>query len=116
MKLKSSISKMKESKKIKNELAIWKRIAHLARGGKDSDDIKKKMSKDELEIIRTSFELCKEKLKDNFKSLYDNPWFMILGEPSSGKSTLIASSSQDMVSTQDDEVGKNGSRKPPFIK
>lgn len=116
MKLKSSISKMKESKKIKNELAIWKRIAHLARGGKDSDDIKKKMSKDELEIIRTSFELCKEKLKDNFKGLYDNPWFMILGEPSSGKSTLIASSSQDMVSTQDDEVGKNGSRKPPFIK
>lgn len=116
MKLRMLFAKAKETKNIRNDLMVWKRIAFLARGGKDSDKIKKQMSVDEIGLIVKAFEACKQNLKANFRKSSDLPWFIMLGEPSSGKSSLIDRSNQDMFATENDYVSKNGSRQAAPIR
>ena len=115
-KLKNNRQKVKETKDIKKDLMIWKRIAHLARGGSAADSAKNSIIQSNIQIIESSFEKLKTLLKSDFKSVDDVPWYIALGEPYSGKSTLIENSVQDMVATERDEVEKDGSQRSALLK
>ena len=115
-KIKNSRIKVKETKEIKKDLMIWKRIAHLARGGSESDNAKNSIVQSNIQIINAAFEKLKSLLKSDFKSIDDVPWYIALGEPYSGKSSLIEHSMQDMVATEQDELEKDGSQKSALLK
>ncbi len=115
-KIKNTRIKVKETKEIKKDLMIWKRIAHLARGGSESDNAKNSIVQSNIQIINAAFEKLKNLLKSDFKSIYDVPWYIALGEPYAGKSSLIENSMQDMVATEQDELEKDGSQKSALLK
>ena len=115
-KIKNTRIKVKETKEIKKDLMIWKRIAHLARGGSESDNAKNSIVQSNIQIINAAFEKLKNLLKSDFKSIDDVPWYIALGEPYAGKSSLIENSMQDMVATEQDELEKDGSQKSALLK
>lgn len=115
LKLKNYFVHKKESQEAKSDLMVWKNVASLARGGVDSRIARIQMAKEEVAFIKNSFKECKQTLKTNFKDSII-PWFVSVGEPSCGKSTLLENSNQNIASLQSDEILKNGAKKSAPIR
>lgn len=90
-----------ERRSIKDDLMIWSTLSNLVSGGK-----KTKKGKEDLDgtviLIKNIFESAIDFIKrKNFLKL-KAPWYIILGEPLSGKSSLIGSEALDYEQARKD--------------
>ena len=114
-KLKNLLKKNKDSISLKNDLLIWKRIARLANGG-NNYKAKNKVDPANIQAIKLSFEKIKATLKADYHGMYDNPWYMMLGEPNSGKSSLLEYSDLSIFASESDKIQEDGSKESPSIR
>lgn len=99
--------KEKETRDIVRDLMVWRHVARLARGGetqiKAKEDISDKLLKID-ELLRGGFELAAA----HGRGPYGVPWFMMLGEPHSGKSSLLQESELDMIPSAVEQPPEQG--------
>ncbi|MDR2864888.1 MAG: hypothetical protein LBV68_04680 [Spirochaetaceae bacterium] len=111
-KLKRKRIKSKETAEIMQDLKVWRHLSQLVQGGEGHEQAKQLLSDNIIKIN----ELIKEgfaNLADYARGLYSSPWYILLGEPRSGKSLLMKESELELVpSTEEkddpeDHEGKN---------
>ncbi|MFP3040553.1 hypothetical protein LQZ19_01915 [Treponema primitia] len=88
--------KNKETRNIMKDLLTWRHLAQLVKGGEEHDRAKQDLSDN---IVRIN-ELLKQGFGHaarNVPNLYALPWYVVLGEPRSGKSSLLAASDLELV-------------------
>ncbi|MDR0684543.1 MAG: hypothetical protein LBF83_05390 [Spirochaetaceae bacterium] len=96
LKLRRKRIKTKETQNLVRDLMVWRHVAQLAQGGESQIKAKKDLSDNIVkidELLDQGFELA---VAHN-KGMYGIPWFMLLGEPQSGKSSLLKESELDMI-------------------
>ena len=101
-KLKRKQLKVKETSEIKKDLMIWHHLAQLVRGGNEHQKAKQQLS-DQIVKINMLFKQGLKLLETHSRKLYEQPWFLIVGEPHSGKSTLLRNSEQELVVSVEEE-------------
>jgi hypothetical protein len=96
--------KKKETREIMKDLLTWRHLAQLVKGGEEHSKAKQELSDN---IVRIS-ELLKQGIAHttrNIQNLYNVPCFVVLGEPRSGKSTLLSASDMELVpSTEENNL------------
>jgi hypothetical protein len=88
--------KEKETRDIVRDLMVWRHVARLASGGESQTKAKEELSDKLLKIdglLRQGFELA----ASGGRGIYNVPWFVMLGEPHSGKSSLLEESELDII-------------------
>ncbi|MDR3302722.1 MAG: hypothetical protein LBT01_09400 [Spirochaetaceae bacterium] len=103
-KLKRKRIKDKETQEIMKDLKVWRHLSQLVQGGKEHEKAKQLLS-DNILKINDLFRQGFANLGDYARGLYANPWFMLLGEPHSGKSSLMRESELELVPSADEEAG-----------
>jgi type VI protein secretion system component VasK len=87
--------KEKETREIMKDLLTWRHLAQLVKGGGGHQKAKQELSDN---IIRIN-DLLKQgfrKFARKGRELYENPWFVLVGEPRSGKSSLLEASGLEL--------------------
>ncbi len=102
----------KEVASFKDDLLIGAKIEGLARGG-DAAAQAKARAANKNAMVRSLFERSVTILRDNAHLPKSIPWFIILGEPDSGKSKLLEKSELELTPTADEVVQTldNGERR-----
>ncbi|MDR0403072.1 MAG: hypothetical protein LBH35_05720, partial [Treponema sp.] len=102
--------KEKETREIMKDLMTWRHLAQLVKGGGGHQKAKQELSDSILKIN----DLLKEgfsKAVRKGRELYENPWFVLVGEPRSGKSSLLEASDLELkpsaVEQDPSDDGKN---------
>jgi hypothetical protein len=106
-KLRRKHIKTKETREMMRDLLTWKHLSQLVKGGSDHDKAKQELSDNLVrihELIREGLGRFFEKKRD----AYRQPWFMILGEPRSGKSSLLESAELELEKSAE-ESAESGS-------
>ncbi|MDR1031270.1 MAG: hypothetical protein LBL76_10430 [Treponema sp.] len=94
--------KEKESRDILKDLMIWRHVAQLTQGGDKHNKAKKTLSDTIIkinELLKQGFDLAAL----HGRGLYGVPWFILLGEPHSGKSSLLEASELELVPSAPEE-------------
>lgn len=89
-KFKHDISK--ERRSLKEDLMIWSSLANLVAGGKKRKKGKEDLTAD-VKIVRLIFDSAVSLIKAKCFKKLKTPWVVVLGEPLSGKSSILANSS-----------------------
>ncbi|MDR2741880.1 MAG: hypothetical protein LBB98_06955 [Treponema sp.] len=95
-KLRRKRLKVKETQSILKDLMVWRHVARLAQGGEKHEKAKEELSDNIFkinELLKQGFDLASL----HGRGLYRVPWFMLLGEPASGKSTMLRESELELV-------------------
>lgn len=100
--------KVKETSEIRKDLMIWHHLAQLVRGGSAHQKAKQMLS-DQIVRINILFKQGLNLLQMHSRKLYEQPWFIIVGEPMSGKSSLLRGSELELVVSAEEE--NNGDEK-----
>ncbi|MDR2842016.1 MAG: hypothetical protein LBV52_02320, partial [Spirochaetaceae bacterium] len=90
--------KEQETREIMKDLLTWRHLAQMVKGRGGKDKAKQALSEKLIKIN----DLFKEGFKKYYKkehNLYEHPWFIMLGEPRSGKSSLLEASDLEMESS-----------------
>lgn len=90
--------KTEETKGLKKDLQIWENLASLVQGGEKGRDARLKLSTD-LKLLTALFKMGLKMIRKAHRKIYDMPWYVILGEPKSGKSTLLENSDAGFLSS-----------------
>lgn len=113
-KIKRKQLKVKEISEIKKDLMIWRHLADLVRGGEEHQKAKRMLS-DKIAVIRSLFDQGINLLSTHSRRLYELPWFVLVGEPRSGKSTLLRNSELEVLCASEEETSDDGDKKKlPF--
>jgi hypothetical protein len=100
-KIKRKQLKAKETRNIVKDLMVWRHVAQMVKGGEDQNKVKNLLS-DRIEeinyLINQGFALPAQYKRKN----YDLPWYILLGEPRSGKSSLLSSSELELIPSADE--------------
>ncbi|MDR2096659.1 MAG: hypothetical protein LBP76_14245 [Treponema sp.] len=94
--------KAKETKDMMKDLMVWKHLSQLVKGGDEQSKAKQLLSNNLLQINS----LIKEGITltlDDGRGLYDVPWYVLLGEPESGKSSLLEESDLEFVPSANEQ-------------
>ncbi|MDR2068333.1 MAG: hypothetical protein LBP71_00505, partial [Spirochaetaceae bacterium] len=111
-KLRRKRLKAKETRDILKDLMVWRHVARLAQGGEKHNKAKEELSDNIIkinELLKQGFDLASL----HGRGLYGVPWFMLLGEPDSGKSTLLRESELEMVPSTEEEKAAPGDKGLP---
>lgn len=99
--------KIKETTEIKKDLMIWHHLAQLVRGGTEHQKAKQALS-GQIITINNAFKQGMKLLALHNRKMYELPWFALVGEPFSGKSTLLRNSELEMIpSAEEEAVGED---------
>ncbi len=90
-----------ERKSLKDDLMIWSSLKNLVSGGKKTNKGKQDLSPNIISI-QTIFKSVKNFVKQHCRKGKRSPWFVLIGEPLSGKSELLRSSQLDFARHRDD--------------
>jgi hypothetical protein len=96
-KLKRKHIRTKETRSILRDLMIWRHVARLTQGGETQNKAKVELSDNLIkidELLHQGFELAATRGRGG---VYGVPWFMLLGEPNSGKSSLLGESELELT-------------------
>ncbi len=91
----------REIKTLKEDLMVTERLENLVRGGMAAEDAKGRVAH-QKGLVRSLFEKGLAALKENSHLPRSIPWFVIVGEPDSGKSTLLENSELELSPTTDE--------------
>lgn len=80
-----------EAMELKKDLMIWKNLATLVQGGEKGQEARLSLS-GKLRLMKLLFQQGVALLRSARRRRYDLPWFVLVGEPRSGKSTLLKNS------------------------
>lgn len=100
LKIKNLYKKNKETASLKKDLMIWSRLSNLAKGGKDSDKSINEIIKSNITLINESFKKGLTFIKENGFSKNNMPWYIMVGEPFSGKSSLMNCQDLNMIPSE----------------
>ncbi|MDR0403080.1 MAG: hypothetical protein LBH35_05760 [Treponema sp.] len=81
--------KEKETREIMKDLLTWRHVAQLVKGGGGHQKAKQELSDNILKINNLLKEGFSKASRKGGRNLYENPWFVLIGEPRSGKSSLM---------------------------
>ena len=95
--------KTKETTEIKQDLMIWHHLAQLVRGGIEHQQAKQALS-GQIITINSAFKQGMQMLIAHNRRMYELPWFALVGEPYSGKSSLLRNSELEMISSAEEEA------------
>lgn len=95
--------KVQETSEIKKDLMIWHHLSQLVRGGSEHQKAKQALS-GQIIAIEQSFKQGMHMLSLHNRKMYEQPWFVLLGEPFSGKSLLLRNSELEMISSAEEEA------------
>ncbi|MDR3162165.1 MAG: hypothetical protein LBU28_11215 [Spirochaetaceae bacterium] len=102
--------KQKETREIMKDLLTWRHLSQLVKGGGGHEKAKQELS-DNLVKINDLLKQGLKRFTQNERSLYRDPWFVLVGEPRSGKSSLLEAGGFDfkpsVVEKDAAEDGKN---------
>ncbi|MDR2483772.1 MAG: hypothetical protein LBD55_00045 [Treponema sp.] len=101
-KLRRKRLKSKESKDMLKDLMTWKHLTQLVRGGDEHRKAKEALSNNLARIdglLKQGFE-CFARYGSG---LYRIPWFILLGEPRSGKSSLLQASELELAVSAEEQ-------------
>lgn len=101
------VRNQKQVASLKKDLMIWSVLSSLVHGGSRTDKAKAELNS-RLYDIDASFEHMAGIIKSQKHMTADRPWFVVLGEPSCGKSALIENSALDFKCSE----SESESRKP----
>ncbi|MDR2663464.1 MAG: hypothetical protein LBC31_10760 [Treponema sp.] len=110
-KLRRKQIKARETRDILKDLMVWRHVAQLAQGGEGHKKAKEDLSDNILkinELLRQGFDLASL----HGRGLYRVPWFMLLGEPDSGKSTLLRESELELIPSAEEVKDPEGKGLP----
>ena len=96
MKLRRKRLKKKETGEIMKDLFTWRHLSQLVKGGDEHNKAKQELSDNIArinELLRQGFLHAGR----NTQTPYNVPWYIALGEPLSGKSSLLAASELELV-------------------
>jgi type VI protein secretion system component VasK len=110
MKLRRKRLKTKETKDIMKDLFTWRHLSQLVKGGDEHNKAKQELS-DKIERINELLRQGFLHATGSAQSLYSVPWYMVLGEPLSGKSSLLAASELELVPSTREENPENDPKK-----
>jgi len=88
--------KEKAARDITRDLMVWRHVAQMVKGGSDQNKAKTLLS-DNIVRIKGLLDQGFELLSSQRRKLYEAPWFLLIGEPRSGKSSLLQESSLELV-------------------
>jgi hypothetical protein len=111
-KLRRKRLKDRETQNILKDLMVWRHVARLAQGGEQHNQAKEELSDNILridELLKQGFDLASL----HGRGLYGVPWLMLLGEPGSGKSSLLQESELEMVPSAEEEKADPGDKGLP---
>ncbi len=91
-----SRKKEKDTSELKKDLRVWQEISEIA-SESDKKDVARQSLSSQLNMIRLLFSQGIALLKHAGKGRYGLPWFVLVGEPKSGKSTLLKESRLEIV-------------------
>jgi hypothetical protein len=101
-KLRRKRLKEKETRDILKDLMVWRHVARLAQGGEKHEKAKEELSDTIIkinELLKQGFDLASL----HGRGLYGVPWLMLLGEPGSGKSSLLRESELELVPSAEEK-------------
>ena len=101
-KLRRKRLKSKETKEIMKDLLTWRHLAQLVKGGDEHNKAKQELSDNIVrinELLKQGFDHAAR----NIQNLYSIPWYVILGEPRSGKSTFLAASELELAPSAEED-------------
>ena len=87
---------------MKKDLMVWKNLYGLVRGGDETQKAKATLSS-KTTLVRELFANGLRLFRDAGKRVSDVPWFVVVGEPGSGKTSLFAKSGLELRSSVDTE-------------
>ena len=99
------IRNRRETSSIKKDLMIWSLISSLVQGGRKTDKAKAELNT-KLRSIDLIFSRAHDILRSQRHISSKRPLFVLLGEPTCGKSRLIENSGLDYRCTEKDEQQK----------
>ena len=102
--------KVKETTEIKKDLMVWHHLAQLVRGGTEHQKAKQALS-GQIITINNAFKQGMRMLSLHNRSMYELPWFVLVGEPFSGKSTLLRNSELEMVPSAEEDIAGDNEKK-----
>lgn len=106
--------KVKETTEIKKDLMIWHHLAQLVRGGTEHQKAKQALS-GQIITINNAFKQGAQMLVAHNRKRYELPWFVLLGEPFSGKSSLLRNSELEMIASAEEEaIGESEKKEIPL--
>jgi hypothetical protein len=111
-KLRRKRIKARETRDILKDLMVWRHVARLAQGGEGHNQAKEELSDSIVKInglLKQGFDLASL----HGRGLYGVPWFMLLGEPGSGKSSLLRESELELVPSAEEEKADPGEKSLP---
>ncbi len=86
----------REAKKMEKDLQVWSDVSELARGGEATDEAKKRFA-NRAARLEADFAEGEAFLAKNQHVTRRLPWFLLVGEPSSGKSAFLEESGLELV-------------------
>ncbi|MCR5084855.1 MAG: hypothetical protein K6A65_05070 [Succinivibrionaceae bacterium] len=90
----------KEVSSLKKDLMVWSVLSSLIRGGKTSDKAKVELTQ-KIQELNDDFTTGLKYLDDNRYLGQSQPWFVLLGEPVSGKTTLLNKSDVELKTARE---------------
>ncbi len=97
-----SIRKQKEVASLKKDLMVWSMLSSLVHGGKKTDKAKAEINS-KIALVDGNFEHIESIIRTQTFLSEDRPRFVLLGEPSCGKSTLIENSDLEFKCSDPDK-------------
>jgi hypothetical protein len=101
-KLKRRRLKEKETRSIVKDLMVWRHVAQLAKGGEEQNKAKNLLS-DRIEEINFLLNQGFALPAQYKRKPYDIPWYILLGEPRSGKSSFLSNSELELIPSAKEE-------------
>ncbi len=87
-KLKRHYDLKKERKSLKDDLMVWSKLSKMVSGGDAADKGKQDLSAS-YELIKSIFDTASSEIKKKCNDHNRTPWYVVLGEPLSGKTSLF---------------------------
>lgn len=105
------LRKQREVKGLHRDLMLWSRLSSLVRGGHYSEQAKHDLS-NKLLLIEQTFRLGLQHVKQHHYLQNQQSWWLLVGEPQAGKSTLLQNSALDWRYARQDDSTATGAEQP----
>lgn len=85
-----------DRRSIKDDLMIWSNLSRLVSGGAKTQEEKEELS-GSIRLLKLIFETALSAIRNSPFRRHSKPWFVVLGEPLSGKTTLLKTQSLNLT-------------------
>ena len=110
MRMRMSIQRRKAVKTARRDLFLRSRLAEVARGGREGEEAEPDVLSRRLEELKQNFIEGTDQLSRTGADAHNRPWFMLVGAPGSGRSTLMESSDLDLLDTDQPSASSQSAR------